>query len=256
VRIPFKSDGDRLARIETVTSDALNFAWPLRASMVATNALISIIELGYGDKLPRLADPLSAARVVGKHGSECRFGVLTKDGPQGVYPLDVIRQVCELAIDIDAKKQHLDKESDQVLREIIDVSDRMSRDPFSVGDQVESVARLAMMKRKCAEKKVSLGSETLCRLDYAWDWLGGGVAETLRNRGSVGWYGFDTRGSVHAKKKRLITPPTNTRAQTRGTAIAANKGANDSTWSIVEYEAVEKYIAPTDTPSAEYFEIR
>ncbi len=47
VRYPFKEDGD-LWRVETVTSDALTFAWPIKASLVATNALTSLIELGLG----------------------------------------------------------------------------------------------------------------------------------------------------------------------------------------------------------------
>jgi hypothetical protein len=248
VRYPFKSEGKRMARIETVTSDALNFAWPLRASLVATNALTGIIELGYGDKLPRLDDPVQAAELVGQYGSECMVGVLTKEGNhEGAYPLDIIRNICEVVLEAASKHQHLDKESDQVIREIIEVADKMADDPFSVADQVESIGRLVAMERKMEKDGLKLDSEKMCRFDYAWDWIGGGIAETLRNKGLVGWQGFGSLPPASVSRKRLIQPPQDTRAKVRGEAIKQTKGSNYSSWQDIDWEGDQNYISPLAT---------
>lgn len=251
VRYPFKDEGDHLARIETVTSDALNFAWPLRASLVATNALIGIIELGYGNKLPQLDDPVQAATLVGQYGSKCIVGTLNKQGhPQGSFPLDIVRNICETALEVDDKHQHLDKESDQVIREVIEVSDKMAIDPLSVADQVESVGRLVAMERKMEKDRIGLNSEKMCRFDYAWDWIGGGIAETLRNKGIVGWQGFGNQPSASVARRRIVTPPQDTRAKVRGDAIKRSEGLNDSSWGMIDLDGVELYIPPLATRPA------
>lgn len=234
VRYPFKPDGE-LSRIETVTSDALNFAWPLRASMVLTKALTDVIELGYGGRLPLLRDPERAAITVGKQGYNCHVAVHSGDSFKGVRPLDLIRQICDIVMDVDDEEEHLDTESRQVIPEIIEIADTMARDPFSVAGVVESIARYVTMKRKMEEKGFKWDSEAMCRLDYAWDWIGGGIAEGLRKgTKKVGWDGFREGYSALDTKKWLAVAPTNTRAHLRGGLIAAAKGQNGSDWNELD----------------------
>jgi hypothetical protein len=250
VRTPFKDDGERLKRIETVTSDALNFGWPLRASLVATNALAKVIELGYGDKLPRLRDAVAAAHTVGRYGSESTVTVVGKRGvDMEVTPLDVLRDYCEVMLGVDVIEGQLDGESKQVIPEIIDVADRMAADPYSVATQVESMARLVAMEQKMDKNNLRLDSERMCRFDYAWDWITGmdrGIAEKLRNKGMVGWQGFDPLVKPAVARKRLSTPPSDTRAGLRGELISHNPHGNNSTWEMIDFGDEEgiRYVHP------------
>lgn len=251
VRYPFKPDGE-LSRIETVTSDALNFAWPLRASMVLTKALTDVIELGYGGRLPLLRDPERAANTVGKHGYNCHVAVHSGNSFKGVRPLDLIRQICELVLEVDDEYEgHLDQESRQVIPEIIEIADTMAKDPFSVAGVVESVARYVTMKRKMEEKGFKWDSEAMCRLDYAWDWIGGGIAEGLRKgTKKVGWDGFRQGYSALDTKKWLAVAPTNTRAHLRGALILEGKSQNASDWHNFDFNdgcGASTYVHPLTT---------
>jgi len=243
VRFPFKKDHDKLSRIETVTGDALNFAWPMRASLVATNALVGLIELGYGDKLPKLVEPVTAAQTIGEYGHDARL--LVSDNRDAVSinrPLDVMRRICELIVEVNRIEEFLDGESDQVIGEIIDVADRMTADPYSVADQVESMGRLLAMEIKMEKDGLTLDSERMCRFDYAWDWLDGGIAERLREKGKAGWQGMKSRPS--SSKKQLATPPQNTRAKVRGEAIKQAASDNTSDWHRIEREGIDHYLHP------------
>ncbi|MBA2279499.1 proteasome accessory factor PafA2 family protein [Candidatus Saccharibacteria bacterium] len=247
VRGPFKGDGNQFARIETVTSDALNFGWPLRASLVATNAFVGILELGYGDKCPRLRNPVSSAHFVGRLGSEGKVEIIKGESTATARPLDIMRQICEIVLEVDDKEKYLDKESDQVIGEIIDTADKMSTDIYSVADQVESVGRLVAMQRKMDKAKIALDSERMCRFDYAWDWLRGGIAETLRDKRLAGWQGFGDTPSVATVRRRLTTPPQDTRAKVRGENIKLSHGTNDSTWDQIDFGTHQQYVHPLDS---------
>ncbi len=240
VRRPFKSDGD-FARVETVTADALNFAWPIRANLVVTNAMIKMIELGV-DGLPMLKDPVLAAAVVGKNGYANQISVVRSGEYSDARPLEVMTEICEKALEEHEDFPFLDQESMQVLAEIIDVSDRMTKDPYSVANQVESVARKLFMEKKMEKSRVKIDSETMCRTDYAWDKLGGGIAERLRQKNLAGWQGFDRQYSFIDTTKRRVTPPRDTRAHLRGKVIKIDKGENASTWSMIEMHDVEEEI--------------
>lgn len=247
VRYPFKSDGN-YSRIETVTSDALNFAWPLRASMVISNAVSSLIEIDYSHELPVAWYPDQKAREVGQFGNDCEILIDTGNTEAlSVKPLDIIRQISELALEVDAREEILDQESKQVLPEIIEVADKMTNDLYSVADQVESVGRLVAMELKMAKDKIDLSSEKMCRFDYAWDWLGGGIAERLRHKGVVGWQGFKEKHSPTTMKKRIVTAPTDTRASIRGELIGKNRGHNLSLWTDIEVDDETVFIDPLDT---------
>lgn len=255
IRRPLKDDVGQ-KRLETVTSDALNFGWPLRASLVLTNATVGIIELGYGELLPTLHDPVSAAQVVGQFGPLSKIEAIDlKNNIVEANPLDLIRTFCETILDIDAAERHLDKESSQVIPEIIDVVDKMKTDIYSVVDQVESVARLVAMQKKAQKDNLTFDSERMCRFDYAWDWIGGsGIAERLRNKNLAGWQGFKAGHSALATKKRILTPPKDTRAKVRGDKIKQAKGKDDSTWITVDYGHNTLFMHPLDTeiiPEAE-----
>lgn len=247
VRRPFKPDGT-LNRIETVTSDALSFAWPLRASMVLTNATTTLIEMGHGRELPAVWDAKDAAAMVGEYGNETLIQLDMSDiEPLHVRPMDVIRLLCELALEVDEVEAHLDAESRQVLPEVIEVADKMTDDLYSVADQVESVGRLVAMERKMEKDGVSLDSETMCRFDYAWDWIGGGIAERLRKKGVAGWQGFSEKHSPTATKKRIVTPPQDTRAGIRGDHIGHKLGKDGSAWDALDLGEDSVYIHPFDT---------
>lgn len=253
VRWPYENDGTKFARVENISEDALNFAWPMRAGLVATNALIKMIELGYSDRLPILKNPVLAAHTVGKHGSEAPVSIVDKRQPSGTYeanPLEILRDICSLAFDIDEEHGFLDLESVQVLNEIIEVSDKMEQDPASVANQVESVARKLAMDKKQAKHeeefgvKLELGSERMCRFDYAWDWLGGnGIAEQLRSKGKVGWQGFKHVPSVRRSQKLRNMPPSDTRANIRGNIIYEERGLRDVDWLRIETH----YIHPLES---------
>lgn len=247
VRFPFKGDGP-FRRIETVTSDALNFAWPLRASLVATNAVVGVVEMGYGHRLPRLKDPVFAARAVGCHG---KWAKVSSDIGGGEYervgPLNVLREAIEVVLEIDEVEEHLDDESLQVLPEILDVADKMDADMYSVASQVESVSRLLAMRVKMKKDRLKLGSEKMCRFDYAWDWIHGGIAENLRHKNKVGWHGFESVYSATETKARLTVPPQDTRAKVRGGLVLVSGGKNAPDWDMMDFGQGATYVPPLST---------
>lgn len=246
VREPFKQDGDgKLSRVETVTSDALNFAWPLKASLVSTKALIGLLELGYGTKLPQLVNPVEAAHTVGQYGNEKLIQIRDGKGRELMTkPLDIIHFICESVLEVDEIEEYLDDESDQVIYEIIEASDKMSGDLFSVAGQVESVARFMAMTKKMDKDRLKLGSEKMCRFDYAWDWLGGGIAEGLRNKRLAGWQGFQPQSPRANRAARLTQPPQDTRAKVRAEAIKRSRGKNDSDWDRIDFGDNISYLHP------------
>jgi proteasome accessory factor A len=244
VRYPFKPDGKRLARIESVTSDALNFGWPLKASLIATNSVIRVLELGLEPEFPDLMFPVEAAQIVGQYGPDSSIDIVRSDGSISLEkPQNILAQMCETMLEIDITEDYLDVESRQVLYEIIEVADRMNDDIWSVANQVESIARLLAMQKKMDQRQVELDSEIMCRFDYAWDWLGGGIAETLRNSNKVGWQGFKTKHSPRTAAKRRLTPPSDTRAKIRGDIIAESGGKVQIDWMKMGL----KYLHPYDT---------
>jgi len=235
VRYPYKTEGEKLSRIETVTSDALNFGWPLRASLVITNSLVRLLELRRDIvDIPYLIDHKRAAKAVGRHGYDTKIKVDYgySEGDALERPLTVLRYICETLLNADDALGILNNEAIQVLPEIIDVTDKMSVDPISVAPQVESMARLLAMQRKMeADSDLTFNSEKMCRFDFAWDKIGGGIAEKLRQRNTTGWQGFREKFSPHARSRRLITPPSDTRAKIRGDLILEYDGKISVDWS-------------------------
>lgn len=231
IRYPFNTDGV-LARMETVSSDALNFGWPLRASMVVTNALMGLLELKKDYSFPVITLPIETAQQVGQYGNELKVQVYDENrGYQMVKPLDVMTAICEDLLIADNEIGYFDEESRQVIPEIIDVIDRMKVDESSVATQVESVARKIAIERRMSQGGHSIGSEKLCRYDYYWDKLQGGLAENLRQNKDVGWYGFDDRRNDRkAVKQRIVTPPQDTRAKIRGEEVLNSKGKSRVHW--------------------------
>lgn len=235
VRHEYKSDFSAISRIETVTGDALNFAWPLRASMVMTNAVVGLMELGLDDRLPLLASGSEVlyARLIGRNGNNCLVR-LEQPGSSELRvasPLDVITMIAETALTVDSNEGFLDKEAHQVLPEIIETADMMANDLSSVADRVESVYRLLAMLRKMETDHLPLDSERMCRFDYAWDKVGGGIAETLRGKGR-GWLGFKP-GYIRRQQKQRLVPPQDTRARVRGNFIRDTEGTDNSDWPFV-----------------------
>lgn len=249
VRTDFKQDAGGLRRIETVSGDALNFAWPLRASMVVTNAITRLLEMRRFGGLPRLASPIDAAHVVGKYGNGYKISMLNKQNEQVVrFPSEILSDICETALAVDTTEDYLDDESHQVLQEIIDVADKIKQDPMSVATQVESIARWRAMQRKMAKDRLDLGSERMCGYDYYWDLIGGGLAENLRNKKLVGWDGFSSTRSANPSKKQLVMPPSNTRAYVRGEYIKNSGPGNNSNWVVIEDKIGDNYeLMPLDS---------
>lgn len=252
VRGPFKRDEGEasLARIETVTSDALNFGWPLKASLVVTNATVHLIELGWGTRLPVIDSnqAVYSAHNVGQYGSEGIMAVEDQDGrAKDVVAIDVIRDIAEAILQVDNEEGFLDKESTQVMAEVVEVADKMARDPLSVISQVESVARKAAIDRAMDRHDVSIESERICRLDYAWDKVGGGLAEMHREKGNFGWLGFSPLAKSFTVKQRHVTPPQNTRARIRGAFIEAQGGTDDSSWGLIDFGEETKAVHPLAT---------
>lgn len=251
VRTPFKKDYKSFSRMETVTSDALNFGWPIRASLVATNALVGLIEIGRGDKLPNLNEKgaIFSANNVGKHGARGMMIVddKAKDTTKFRTSLDVLRQISETLLTVNESEDYLDQESVQVINEIIDTADKMADDPNSTIKNVESVARLAAMERKMERTKSTLASERLCRYDYAWDLVGGGIAEDLRRKGVAGWLGFGKLPSHSETQKRMVTPPGNTRAKIRANLVAISPRSASSHWDKFDLGSVRLPAHPLTT---------
>jgi hypothetical protein len=249
VRKPFKQEGYGLRRIETVAGDALNFGWPLRASLVATNALVKLVELKRDLELPVITHAVDVARHVGRYGNSEKITILDASCTErNVYPLDVMRGICETILSADEEESFLDDESRQVIPEIIAVADSMSIDIDSVVRQVESVARLRAIEHRIEQSpklRLTLDSEKICKLDYYWDLINGGLAEKLRNKmKSVGWQGFDSTVSVNDSSLRLRTPPQDTRARLRGEAILDSGPTNGSGWSTIDFDDELLYIPP------------
>lgn len=254
VRAGFKPEGKELYRIETVTADALSFAWPLRASLVMTNALTKLIEMRRHKTLPVIVNPVKAALEVGKDGNALTVPIVNKqDDALQVYPSEILRTIAEEALIVDGEEGHLDDESRQVLSEVIEVADKLEKDPMSAAKQVESIARLNAFRRKMEKSHVELSSEKMCRYDYLWDRLEDGLAVRLKETG-VGWHGFDSTRSLHPTKKDLKTPPANTRAVLRGATIAAEGMHNKSSWSkLHDREGNEIFVDPLETDLPEWF---
>lgn len=245
VRFPFKTDGARLGRVETVTSDALNFGWPLRASLVMTNALIKLMELKQADTLFILKNPVMSARQVGKNGDAKTVEAMDKYNKRyTVFPTDILKATCELILMIDDTEGHLDDETRQVLPEIIETADMMKKDEAYVATRVESIARKRAIERKMEKEKVDIDSEKICSYDYYWDWYGGGLAQQLRENKLVGWHGFDSTRSVRPKAKQVATPPRDTRAKIRGEQILNYGPDNESNWDMIEFDDHSHYVAP------------
>jgi hypothetical protein len=236
VRYPFKTDSG-CKRIETITSDALSFAWPMRASLVLTNAAIKLLELGSYDAFPNLRNPLRAANVVGRSGNKNLISIESVTGEyQGVRPTEILRSISEIALLTHETEDILDQESIQVLNEIIMVSDLVEKDPFSAAPYVESIARLLAMQQKMDQSGASLASEKMCKFDYYWDKLDGGLAEQLRERGKAGWLGFSNRYEPRKTAQRILSPPQDTRAKLRAQIIKDSKGKRDCDWHKIIYE--------------------
>jgi len=265
VREPFAPDVKGLRRVESVSGDALNFAWPLRASMVLTNAFIWLAELGHGNSLPIIDESQSVemARRVGRYGNEQLVPVSTPrdERVRMVAPIDVIRAYAEETLTVDDSCDYLDDESRQVLPEIVDVADRMSVDMSSAAPYVESIFRWMTIQGKMADYRQPMGSERICRVDYAWDWLGDGrgYAESFRSNGR-GWQGFTDESQKRSPSERLI-PPQDTRAKVRGEFIEDSHGYDDSSWGAIGNQAGQKiklhpltYEAPPFMPTAKVTE--
>ncbi|MCA9344676.1 proteasome accessory factor PafA2 family protein [Candidatus Saccharibacteria bacterium] len=231
IRYPFNSDGD-LSRMETVSGDALNFGWPLRASMVVTNAVMGMLEMGYMYNFPVITSPVETAHTVGQYGNANEVRAFdVNDECLMAKPLDILADICADILTADDENQYLDDEARQVIPEIIEVIDRMNQDESSVATQVESIARKIAIERRMSNGGYSIGSEKLCRFDYYWDKLQGGLAEDLRQNKDVGWYGFDdSHNDQKAAKQRMITPPQDTRAKIRGEHILQTKGNSIVDW--------------------------
>jgi hypothetical protein len=237
VRTPFKQDGSKW-RVESVTSDALSFAWPMRASLVVTNAVLGMIEMGHLYQLPMLRRPVAAAHTVGQYGNGQFVSLYVDNERTGIKPLDGLKLICESVMDVDDKTGYLDNESSQVIPEIIEVADMVKKDWRKAARDVESVARLVAMDRRMRRdsKRLEINSEVMCRFDYAWDLIGGmGIAQQLRDgKNQVGWRGFDINRLPSATKARWITPPKDTRAHVRGNAIKNGKGDMVSDWTHID----------------------
>jgi hypothetical protein len=220
VRQPFKGDVD-CSRIETISGDALNFGWPLKASMIATNALVAMIETGRANELPslRYTQAIDSALNVGKHGYKGRMVMLRETTESNERSIRVLTEICETILKSDDRSLFLDTESRTTLEQIIEVADTVSRNPIFAKNNVESIARYEVLKRRMQSKGVDLNSEAICRADYGWDLIGGGYAEVLRNRHGYGWLGFAQQPKEKATAKRLQTPPSDTRAKLRGEKI-------------------------------------
>ncbi|MCA9347977.1 proteasome accessory factor PafA2 family protein [Candidatus Saccharibacteria bacterium] len=226
VRSLLKCDVGGYRRLETISGDALNFAWPLRASMVMTKSVLGLLEMGFDNIyiLPHIqdADSRDTARRIGMQGAEGMMDVMCcLDDYYTESAANVLRQFAETCLFVDAQQTaYLDEEQLQVLNEVIDVLDMMDADRDSVAGVVESVARRQYLQRKMDQHNVDMQTDVICRADYAWDLVGGvGVAGLYRDKG-YGWLGFDKRSYTPlASEARLTRPPNDTRAAVRGRAI-------------------------------------
>ncbi len=230
VRTNFKQDGS-FKRIETVTNDTLSFPWALRASLVFSNAVFRLIEAGRIDVVPRLRDPLRAARIIGRFGNTNDVSIEDPSTKvrHGEKPARIIRELCDRALRLEDNQDYFSAEMFQVLEEIIEVTDLISTDPQRAVPYVESIARKEAIDRKIEQSGEPIGSERLCRFDYYWDKLGGGIAEQLRRKPQL-WRGF-ANPAIHRTQNQILTPPTDTRANARGALIRNEKDDEVGDWS-------------------------
>ncbi len=242
-----KDDG-QYTRVETITADALNFAWPMRASMVLTNAFIGLLERDGDYNFPVLHTPEMQAQLVGRHGNNTLLDAYNRDNENlALTPAEQLSAICYDILESDSLYDFLDDEEKQVIPEIIDVIDRMVRDETSVATQVESIARKMALERKMEASGYGIDSEKICRYDYYWDMLQGGVAETLRNVKNVGWDGFTMPNSDTDKNHRIVTPPQDTRAKVRGDSILGKAEGYFIDWNSVRVGDELKAVHPLDS---------
>lgn len=228
VRYPFKNDIGT-TRIETITSDALNFPWPMRASLVVTNAVIKLLELGLDtSEFPLCPNEVASARSAGRFGNDALIDVEIDNETLSMYPNDILEYFARIAIATDEEYKLYDEETLQVLHEIIDTVDAFRIDPARVASRVESYTRKAYLERKMAKYGVDIDSERICRLDYLWDMIGGGAAEQLREKSPSMWHGFSRGFDRRARERRMIEPPKDTRAKLRSEIIAS--GGDVKNW--------------------------
>jgi len=235
-------------RMHFVTEDALSFAWPMRASIVINKALTQLIGVELDQDIPKVNYPVIAATIVGEHGMDCSIEVINKNGILKQFnPLDILTFIAETALNADDDKIELDKETTQVLKEIISIADMMKIDKFSVAGHVESVARLGAMQRRMDKLKIGINSEALCKFDYYWDMIGGGLAQILREDKKQSWLGFDKPFSLHERDRRLLSPPKNTRAKLRSDIIHLQREDTNVEWHKINIGDYTDYIGTSQT---------
>ncbi|MDQ3093987.1 MAG: proteasome accessory factor PafA2 family protein [bacterium] len=233
-----------VGRLETVTTDALNFPWPLKASMVLTEALQDLINEGVTDGLPRIQDPECISLWVGEHGPEACVDVdLPDGGQQTITALDLLMTYATDFLRINEIKPVFRDEVVRTLQETIDVGNRYKRDPINAATQVESVARLFALNRKLEDRGAPIDSEIACKFDFYWDKIGGGLAERLRESNKAGRLGFKQPHSGRARSKRLAAPPNDTRAAIRSQLIKQG-GLHLVNWHYVGDEQGKRHLTP------------
>ncbi len=208
-------------RLETVAGDMLSFPWQLKASLVMTNAMQRLFECNLADDMPTIIDPLGDAQWVGRYGHEANVKVsTTKKSNISIKAVDLLKDIATIARDVDSLENIFDSETKQILDQVIDVANIINKDPMLAMTQVESIARKVTLDRRMNEKDLSIESAEICKLDFFWDKIGGGLAERLREKNKAGWLGFNTtNNSIATRKRRLNRAPKDTRAQVRGYLI-------------------------------------
>ena len=233
VRVPLKEDVGGLNRVETITSDALSFGYPMKMSQLFTKAGLWLLEMGKADQLPVLNDSIAAAHAVGRYGYNCEIEIRMPTGSvRSIRPLQLVSAVTKYMGGVDEKFHVMNEKTRLAIADFGEMARMVDENPLNGFGQVESITRETLMHERLTRRfnRVDLNSEQACRFDYWWSETKKGFAKHLREAKGYGWRGFEEGYNPKAYAQRLVAPPADTRAAIRGAFIAEIKGRRAVDW--------------------------
>ncbi|MGB9375765.1 MAG: depupylase/deamidase Dop [Jiangellales bacterium] len=228
------ADADRYRRLHVIVGDAnlSEVATYLKVGM--TSLVLAMIEDGWLDEPPALADPVEAMHQV-SHDPTLQMAVPMADGSK-MTGLDIQRHYCDQA---HAYVRHtygndVDAMTADVLSRWSDVLDRLGRDPMLLAGELDWVAKLALLEGYRQRDGLDWSSPKLALIDLQY--------HDLRPRRSL-YQRLVSTGRMQrlvsdAEVLAAVTaPPDDTRAYFRGRCL--DKYAEDvaaASWDSVIFD--------------------
>ncbi|MBI3945773.1 MAG: proteasome accessory factor PafA2 family protein [Armatimonadetes bacterium] len=204
-------DFSGMQRLHLLFGEANMSEYAMALKVGATCLALRLMEMRALPRSVRLADPLEALRSVSRDPS-WKWLVDRQDGTP-IPAIEVQRSYLDAARACLAGQ---DEETDWVLREWEDVLDLLEKDPMSLSDRLDWVAKRKLMETFIAEEGARWGDDVLHSLDLEYHNI---------NRESGLYYALEEQGGVRrvttdaAIERATRAAPRNTRAWGRSHVI-------------------------------------